>query len=228
MFALVPAAGSGSRMGESPPKQYLLLAGRPLLQHALGALLASPQIEKAFVVLADGDREWSRYDWSIYGSRVEPLRCGGATRAQSVRNGLAMAPGIGEQDWVLVHDAARPCLPAEALRRLIETLGNDPVGGLLALRVADTLKRGDAEDRVIETVPRAGIWQAQTPQMFRRGRLLQALQLAGAEVTDEAAAVEALGLKPRLVPGDPRNVKITFPEDLAVAEMILASMESTV
>jgi 2-C-methyl-D-erythritol 4-phosphate cytidylyltransferase len=136
-----------------------------------------------------------------------------------------MGSGLGDDDWVLVHDAARPCLPARALERLLEAVAGDAVGGLLAVRVADTLKRGDADDRVVETVPRSGLWQAQTPQMFRRGLLLRALDQAGADVTDEAGAVEALGLRPRLVPGDPRNVKITFPEDLDLAETILAAAE---
>ncbi len=212
-------------MGLGPPKQYLPVGGRPMLRHAIDALLASPRIEKIFVVIAAGDSEWSRHDWSSSVSKVEALTCGGATRAESVRNGLRMAPGLGDDDWVLVHDAARPCLPARALERLVEAVAGDAVGGLLAVRVADTLKRGDAEDRVVATVARSGLWQAQTPQMFRRGLLLRALDQAGADVTDEAGAVEALGLRPRLVPGDPRNVKITFPEDLDLAETILAATE---
>lgn len=227
MFALVPAAGSGSRMGEGPPKQYLSLAGEPMLHHAIAALTRSPRIERVFVVLAPQDREWERRERPDFGERIVTLRCGGATRAQSVRNGLSAAPGVDDDDWMLVHDAARPCLPADSLERLMATLEDDPVGGLLALRAADTLKRGDEDDRVTETVPRGDIWQAQTPQMFRRGLLLRALDRAGPAVTDEAAAVEALGLKPRLVPGDPRNMKITFPGDLALAELILRDMEMT-
>lgn len=196
-----------------------------MLRHTVDALLASPRIEKVFVVIARGDDEWRRHDWSALGTRMEPLRCGGDSRAQSVRNGLVSAPGLDDDDWVLVHDAARPCLPPQALARLMEALADDPVGGLLAVRAADTLKRGDAGDRVVETVARTGIWQAQTPQMFRRALLLRALAQAGPDVTDESSAVEALGLRPRLVPGDPRNIKVTFPEDLDLAGMILASRE---
>jgi 2-C-methyl-D-erythritol 4-phosphate cytidylyltransferase len=225
MFALVPAAGSGSRMGGEQPKQYLPLAGQTLIHHSLRALLRAPRIERVFVVLEADDTRWDGHEWSAFGERLLPLRCGGATRAESVRNGLAAAPGVTDEDWVLVHDAARPCLPGEALERLIATLARDAVGGLLALRAADTLKRGDADDRVVETVERRHIWQAQTPQMFRRGPLLRALDRAGAAVTDEASAVEALGLRPRLVEGDPRNIKVTYPRDLALAELILKSLD---
>ena len=206
-------------------KQYRTLAGRPLLWHAVRALDVAP-VEIIFVVLANDDREFAAQDWSGFGRRIEPLYCGGATRAESVHNGLIAAmAAIDPDDWVLVHDAARPCLPPQALARLMEALADDPVGGLLAVRAADTLKRGDAGDRVVETVARTGIWQAQTPQMFRRALLLRALAQAGPDVTDESSAVEALGLRPRLVPGDPRNIKVTFPEDLDLAGMILASRE---
>ena len=225
MFALVPAAGTGSRMGEETPKQYLPLAGRPMIHHALRALAAAPAIERVFLVLAPGDAGGRARDWSAVAPKVLPLACGGATRAESVTNGLRAAPGVGDDDWVLVHDAARPCLSQAALAALIAAIAEDAVGGLLALRAADTLKRGDADGRVAETVPRDDIWQAQPPQMFRRGLLLQALEHAGSAVTDEASAVEALGLRPRLVPGETRNIKVTVPEDLVLAELILRSME---
>ena len=220
-FAIVPAAGSGSRFGAGRPKQYLDLLGRPLIHHTLTALLASPAIDRVWVVLAPDDAEWGRHDWSELGPRLETLRCGGETRADSVRNGLQAAALVAaEDDWVLVHDAARPCLSLAMIDALFTELADDPVGGILAVPVADTLKRADAAQRVAATEPREGLWQAQTPQMFRYGRLRAALENCSA-VTDEAGAIEALGLKPRLVRGDATNLKVTFPADLALAAMIL-------
>lgn len=225
-FALVPAAGGGARMGAPLPKQYLPLAGRPLIHHALAALAAVPAVAKVFVVLSPDDREWDRHDWGGLGGRIEVLRCGGATRAASVANGLAAMGGIAaDDDWILVHDAARACLTVAHVEALIGALADDAVGGLLALPVADTLKRGDGpEERVAATVPRQHMWQAQTPQMFRYGLLRRALA-AHPEVTDEAGAVEALGLSPRLVAADATNFKVTFPRDLALAELILRHRE---
>ncbi|MFZ2267057.1 MAG: 2-C-methyl-D-erythritol 4-phosphate cytidylyltransferase [Azonexus sp.] len=220
-YAIVPAAGSGSRFGAEMPKQYLDLLGRPLIYHTLAALTACPEIDRVWVVLSPDDTWWSRYDWSELGAKLETLRCGGATRADSVNNGLRAAAMVAaDDDWVLVHDAARPCLSAAMLAGLFNELANDPVGGILAVPVADTLKRADAEQRVAATEPRDGLWQAQTPQMFRYGRLLEALEKCR-EVTDEAGAVEALGLKPKLVRGDSTNLKVTYPTDLALAAMIL-------
>jgi len=220
-YAIVPAAGSGSRFGAEKPKQYLDLLGRPLLYHTLAALVGCPEIERVWVVLAPDDGWWGRYDWSELGAKLETLRCGGATRADSVGNGLQAAAMVAaDDDWVLVHDAARPCLSAAMLNALFVELADDPVGGILAVPVADTLKRADREQRVAATEPRDGLWQAQTPQMFRYGRLLEALEKCR-EVTDEAGAVEALGLKPKLVRGDSTNLKVTYPADLALAAMIL-------
>jgi 2-C-methyl-D-erythritol 4-phosphate cytidylyltransferase len=220
-YAIVPAAGSGSRFGSGRPKQYLDLLGRPLIHHTLAALLASPAIERVWVVLAPDDAEWGRHDWSELGPRLETLRCGGETRADSVRNGLQAAALVAaDDDWVLVHDAARPCLSLAMIDALFTALADDPVGGILAVPVADTLKRADAEQRIAATEPRDGLWQAQTPQMFRYGRLCAALENCSA-VTDEAGAIEALGLKPRLVRGDATNLKVTYPADLALAAMIL-------
>jgi len=226
-YALVPAAGSGSRLGAALPKQYLMVAGRPLLHHALSTLARHPRIEQVFVVLAQGDDQFRRYDWRRLGARVEPLYCGGETRAASVFNGLLAArDSIATADWVLVHDAARPCLGSEELDRLFGELEEDDTGGLLAVPVADTLKRGNREARVAATEPRDNLWLAQTPQMFRYRVLLEALRKADpAAATDEASAIEGLGLKPRLVLGDTRNIKVTFPEDLALAELILANRE---
>lgn len=219
-LALVPAAGGGSRMGADRPKQYLDLAGAPLLAHTLRRLLAEPRLARVLVVLAPDDVWFDRFDWPR-DVRLEILRVGGATRAESVRNGLLHA-GAAADDWVLVHDAARCCLPPDALGRLIDTLQADPVGGLLALPVADTLKRGTAEQRVEQTVSREGLWLAQTPQMFRAGMLALALDRPlDRAVTDEASAIERLGLVPRLVTGDALNFKVTWPHDLVLARAVL-------
>lgn len=222
-FALIPAAGSGSRMGVELPKQYLELAGAPMLQHALRALCAHPKIEQVFVVLAADDVYFARYDWTAFDAKLRRLYCGGATRAASVLNGLrAIAPIVQAQDWILVHDAARPCLAQMHLDALISELARDEVGGLLAVPVADTLKRADSTARVIATEPRENLWQAQTPQMFRHGLLLRALEALGTDTpTDEARAIEHLGLQPKLVACDATNLKVTYPQDLKLAELIL-------
>lgn len=230
-FALVPAAGSGSRMGGELPKQYLPLAGRPMIFHALAALAAVPAIAKVYVVLASDDAEWAQHDWSELAGRIEVLRCGGGTRAASVANGLrAMAGRTGDavaavaDDWVLVHDAARACVTPAQIAALIAAVGDDPVGGILAVPLADTLKRAGAfaadAGRIAATVPRDGLWLAQTPQMFRHAMLLAALERTP-DVTDEAGAIEALGLLPKLVAADSSNFKVTWPLDLAMAELIL-------
>jgi 2-C-methyl-D-erythritol 4-phosphate cytidylyltransferase len=220
-FAIVPAAGSGSRFGAEKPKQYLSLLGRPLIHHTLAALVACPDIDRVWVILAPDDTEWDRHDWSQLGPKLETVRCGGATRADSVGNGLQAAAMVAaDDDWILVHDAARPCLSGDMLAALFDELADDPVGGILAVPVADTLKRADAAQRVAATEPRDGLWQAQTPQMFRYGLLREALQKCRA-VTDEAGAIEALGLQPKLVRCDATNLKVTYPADLALAAMIL-------
>ena len=228
-FALIPAAGSGARFGGGLPKQYAALAGEPLLKRTIAALSAAPALDAIFVVLARDDSWYQQHVGSIAG--VEPLHCGGATRAESVRNALAAVGGqAAADDWVLVHDAARPCIDAEALSRLLRELDDDPVGGLLALPVADTLKRADggACPRVAATEPRDGLLCAQTPQMFRYAILDRAYREADlATITDEAQAIEALGAKPRLVMGSPANIKVTFPDDLALAEAILTQRRST-
>ena len=218
--ALVPAAGFGARMGHELPKQYLDLAGRPMIWHALSTLCACPQIRTVFVVLAPDDEYFARYDWSHCAGKLAPLYCGGATRAESVANGL-LASELEPDDWVLVHDAARPCLTQHLLTRLIAELCDDAVGGILAVPVADTLKRADAQQRIAHTEPRDGLWQAQTPQMFRAGLLAQALGNAK-KLTDEAAAVEALGLRPKLVLSESSNFKVTYPQDLLLAELLLS------
>ncbi|MBI3222200.1 MAG: 2-C-methyl-D-erythritol 4-phosphate cytidylyltransferase [Nitrosomonadales bacterium] len=217
--ALVPAAGFGARMGNQLPKQYLPLAGKPMIAHALETLCACADLATVFVVLSPDDTQFHCHDWSHLGDKLQPLFCGGATRAESVSNGLA-ASELEPDEWVLVHDAARPCLTQAHLAKLIAELSGDAVGGILAVPVADTLKRADSRQRIECTEPREGLWQAQTPQMFRAGLLTQALRQCRS-VTDEASAVEALGLQPRLVEGDSSNFKVTYPQDLLLAELLL-------
>ncbi|MCX7192077.1 MAG: 2-C-methyl-D-erythritol 4-phosphate cytidylyltransferase [Proteobacteria bacterium] len=217
--ALVPAAGFGARMGHELPKQYLPLAGYPMIYHALRTLCACPEITTVFVVLSPDDTLFHTYDWSPFGDKLQPLYCGGQTRADTVSNGL-LAAELEPDDWVLVHDAARPCLTQENLLKLINELQYDPVGGILAVPVADTLKRSDAAQRIQQTENREQLWQAQTPQMFRAGLLAEALQQCKS-VTDEASAVEALGLSPKLVAGDTSNFKVTYPQDLLMARLLL-------
>jgi len=223
VYALIPAAGSGSRVRAAVPKQYLTVGGRPLLHFAARPLALQGGIEQVFVILAQGDTHYKKFDWTEFGAKVEPLYCGGETRAASVFNGLLAARDlIDGSDWVVVHDAARPCLSDEALGRLLSEAGSDDIGGLLAVPVSDTLKRADRELRVTGTEPREQLWQAQTPQMFRYGHLIEALRKTDPEIaTDEARAIEGLGLKPRLVMGETCNLKVTFPEDLDMAEKIL-------
>ena len=230
IYALIPAAGSGSRMGAEIPKQYQMLAGEPLIRHAVRVLCAHARVAQVFVVLAPGDTHFRQIDWSAHKGRLEHLYCGGATRAASVLNGLmAMADAVEPDDWVMVHDAARPCLTHELIGRLLREVSGHDVGGLLAVPLADTLKRASrppsvtkGAEEVETTVARDQLWQAQTPQMFRHGLLLDALRKAGVDdVTDESSAVERLGYRPRLVTGSPRNLKVTHPEDALLAELIL-------
>jgi 2-C-methyl-D-erythritol 4-phosphate cytidylyltransferase len=224
-FALIPAAGSGSRMGNELPKQYLSLNEQPMIYHAINTLWQSPLITAIFVVLAPNDLEWSKYDWSQFSKKLTVLNCGGMTRAESVLNGLITVKqknSIDSNDWMLIHDAARPCLTSIHLENLINALAEDEVGGLLAVPVSDTLKRSNAEHRITQTESRENLWQAQTPQMFRYDLLIKALHNAvNIEITDDASAVEALGLHPKLILSDTYNFKVTYPQDLALAELII-------
>jgi 2-C-methyl-D-erythritol 4-phosphate cytidylyltransferase len=224
--ALVPCAGAGQRAGGGVPKQYTMLGSRPLVCHTLWALRQVPRIDATLVVLAPGDDAYERHVPASLHDRDWIVRCGGATRAASVFAGLAQLRerGVGEIDWVLVHDAARCLVQPHWIEQLIAACEGDPVGGLLALPVADTLKRADGEHRAAATIDRDGVWAAQTPQMFRLGLLERALAAGGPDVTDEAGAVEALGLRPLLVPGHWTNLKITWPGDLAVAERLLETV----
>jgi len=217
-WALIPCAGSGSRAGSAGPKQYQPVAGQPMVRHTLAAFAAVPRIERTLVVVAPGDRFLQPQATAAYAV----ADCGGATRAASVSNGLAALrrQGAGANDWVLVHDAARCLVTPQQIMQLIEACAPDEVGGLLALKLPDTLKQ-ERDGRVAATLERGDKWLAQTPQMFRLDLLQRALQQAGAQVTDESSAVEALGLAPRLVSGSAQNFKVTYPEDFALAEAVL-------
>jgi 2-C-methyl-D-erythritol 4-phosphate cytidylyltransferase len=222
-FALIPAAGVGARIGADCPKQYMPLAGKLMLLHVLDTFASARSITHTYVVVSaeDGYIGDALAGANHLADHVTVIYEGGTTRHQSVLNGLqAMREQVGDQDWVLVHDAARPGLTVNLIDRLTAALQDDPVGGLLALPVVDTLKRSDADGRVQATVARDRLWAAQTPQMFRYALLRRALEQA-VDMTDEASAVEALGLKPALVEGSPRNFKITLPHDVALAELHL-------
>ena len=232
-FALVPCAGSGSRAGATGPKQYQMVAGQSLVAHTLAALAQVARLSATLVVLAPDDDQFEAAAPAFVGERAWRTRVGGATRAQTVAHGLAELQALGVQphDWVLVHDAARCLLRPEWVDRLIDACADDEVGGLLALPVADTLKQawsgaGADDARVAGTLSRLDKWAAQTPQMFRWGLLTPALRLAGNSATDEASAVEALGHAPRLVRGEPDNLKVTWPGDFALAERWLAGPHS--
>ncbi|HEX6136256.1 MAG TPA: 2-C-methyl-D-erythritol 4-phosphate cytidylyltransferase [Casimicrobiaceae bacterium] len=230
LWVIVPAAGGGSRFAADAPKQYADLAGKALIARTLDRL-ASLDAAAIVVALAPGDADFQR----IVGERpgVEPIRCGGATRSATVRDALrALASRCRDDDWILVHDAARPCVPRAALERLTLELAGDAVGGLLATPLADTLKRaaaGDDAPRVLRTEERGDLWLAQTPQMFRYRLLAAAYEReAAVDCTDDAQAVEALAATgacamPRLVRGSADNIKVTYPEDLALAAAILAT-----
>ncbi|MDP3311004.1 MAG: 2-C-methyl-D-erythritol 4-phosphate cytidylyltransferase [Polaromonas sp.] len=228
-FALIPCAGQGTRaIGDSVktaglPKQYQPIAGAPMVMHTLKAFAEVSRIASCLVVVAPGDAFFEGQ--APAGMEIAP--CGGDSRAASVLNGLGQlaASGAEADDWVLVHDAARCLITSALIDQLIDACHSDPVGGLLAQPVPDTLKQGQ-DGRVVETVSREEKWQAQTPQMFRLGALTQALKMAvtlGEAVTDEASAMEAAGLSPKLVRGSAHNFKVTYPEDFVLAEALIKS-----
>jgi 2-C-methyl-D-erythritol 4-phosphate cytidylyltransferase len=228
-WAVLVAAGRGERFGGSTPKQYASLLGRPALSWSLAALLSSPAVDGVVVALAPGDRRWRRIAESR-DPRVSTC-AGGDRREASVSNALmALAPRARDDDWVIVHDAARPCLRREDLDKLVAATSRDPVGGLLAVPVPDTLKVDDGHGRSARTADRSRLWRALTPQIFRYGLLRRALALCVEReraVTDEASAIEALGLRPRLVPGRGDNIKLTSPADRVLAEAILRAGRPT-
>lgn len=220
---LIPAAGVGSRFGANIPKQYAQIAHAPVLQHTIDLFTQNPRIGQIAVIISPED-EW--YDNCIkQPAQCNVYRVGGSSRAESVANGLAtllQQQKISPNDTILVHDAARCCLPQAALNRLLDALPQCPDGAILAIPVADTLKSQDNNQRIVHTVPRAGLWQAQTPQAFVASSLHRALQTADLEyITDEASAMERLGFAPQLVEGDNRNLKLTRPDDAAWAVFLL-------
>lgn len=225
-WSVVPAAGVGSRMAAAIPKQYLQLHGKTVIEHTLSRLCTHPQMSGVVVAISAGDEHWQQLKLSYDNIHVAE---GGAERCYSVLNGLRLLAGLADKDdWVLVHDAARPCIHHDDITKMIDALNDHSVGGLLGLPVADTMKRSSSEDDVLETVSRENLWRALTPQMFRLGELRQALQIAlddGFLVTDDASAMEHIGLKPRMIAGRGDNIKITRPEDLSLAEMYLAQQE---
>lgn len=223
-WLIMPAAGVGRRFGADRPKQYAPLCGRAVIEWALAPFLTDGRCVGVVVALAEDDPHWPTIGWPAAAPKI--IRAaGGQERSHSVRNGLfALADRVSGDDWVLVHDAARPCLPRQDLDRLLRELASHPVGGLLATPAADTLKRADGSGHVQQTVDRAGLWRALTPQMFRYGRLCEALDrahAAGRTPTDEAQAIEWLGDAPRLIEGAAANLKITSAADLAIAAALL-------
>jgi 2-C-methyl-D-erythritol 4-phosphate cytidylyltransferase len=229
---IIPAAGAGSRMAESAksvlPKQYMLLAGKPIISHTIQTFFLHPRITSIHVALSVDDAFWRTLQLDP-ASKLKLHYTGGASRSETVLNTL-QAINVADDDWVLVHDAARPGLTHALLDKLLNALENDAVGGLLALPVADTLKKSGEHHKIEQTVERTDLWQAQTPQMFKYGVLKHALQAnihaASSHAssyqlpTDESEAIEALGLQPTLVPGELRNLKITYPQDLALLEAL--------
>lgn len=234
LWALIPCAGTGSRAvaadAAAPqlPKQYQPVAGAPMVMHTLAAFAGVARIHQILLVVAPGDGFWQG---RALAPRCAVAHCGGATRAESVGNGLKalLARGALPDDWVLVHDAARCLVTPQRIEALIGACEHDAVGGLLAHKLPDTLKAatmGPGAERVAGTVDRSDKWLAQTPQMFRLGPLQTALHKAGAAVTDEAGAMEAMGLQPRLVPGGAQNFKVTYPDDFALAQAVLSQRQS--
>ena len=228
---IIPAAGFGSRMDSAIPKQYLDLLGEPVISHTLRVFLECAQVSTVHLILSPEDTLYKTLDCTKFNTLHPKLHihyCGGDTRANTVLSALqAIKTQVSADDWVLVHDAARPCLSELLLGTLLKTLQDDAVGGLLAIPLAETLKYSNGHNKVVKTEPRENYWQAQTPQMFRYGLLTKALQSFNQQFncapTDESQAIEALGYAPTLVRGDLRNIKITYPQDLALAELILGA-----
>ncbi len=224
IWAVVPAAGRGTRFGSETPKQYLQVAGQPLIAYTLAALLAHPVVEGVMVAISDNDADWP--GWTTFAGKPVLTCTGGATRAQSVLAALQALPeSVKADDFVLVHDAARPNLGLEDLQQLLERGRNDPVGAILAAPVRDTLKRAGDDGGIDATEPRQRLWRALTPQLFRRMQLVRALEeagKAGVDVTDDSMAMELQGSRPLLMEGNEDNFKITTPADLARFEFILS------
>lgn len=222
-WIIVPAAGIGTRMGAGIPKQYLTIGGKTILEYTLERLLQVPQLAGIFLALGHDDPYWSSI--AIASNPKINVIAGGNERCNSVLNGLqALQDKVAMNDWILVHDAARPCITLESIIFLMEQLKDHQVGGILGVPVSDTLKNVDQSHAIQYTVDRSPLWQAQTPQMFRYGLLHDCLRQALAErktITDEASAIETCGYQPLMVQGRSDNIKITHPEDLAIAKFIL-------
>jgi 2-C-methyl-D-erythritol 4-phosphate cytidylyltransferase len=219
-FALIPCGGSGTRAGTALPKQYQPIAGQAMVLHTLAAFAQVPRIAAAWLIAAPADAWWNAN--AVATKNI--AACAGNTRAKTVFNGLnhLLTQGAATTDWVLVHDAARCLITPAQINAVIDACQHDEVGGLMALPLPDTLKT-EQNGRVNATVSRAHKWLAQTPQMFRIGPLIEGLETAGDQVTDESSAMEAMGLSPKLVPGSAQNFKVTYPEDFALAEAVLQS-----
>ena len=222
---IIPAAGSGSRMQNTLPKQYLPLAGKPMISHTIKVFFEHARISSIHLALSPDDDFWRSLTIEP-ASKLKLHYTGGESRSQTVLNTLQVMD-VAEDDWILVHDAARPGLTHQLLDNLLNTLENDAVGGLLALPLADTLKQSDAQNQVKKTIARDSLWQAQTPQMFRAATLKKALENFDGMPTDEAEAVEALGLSPKLVQGELANLKVTYPQDLAFLEALFKQREAS-
>jgi 2-C-methyl-D-erythritol 4-phosphate cytidylyltransferase len=220
---IIPAAGAGKRMQNALPKQYLMLDGKPIISHVIQVFFNNPRIATIHLALSPDDKFWLSLTINPE-SKLQLHYTGGENRSDTVLNTLK-ALNIPENDWILVHDAARPGLSADLLNQLLDDLQLDKVGGLLAMPVADTLKKSDTMCHVAETVSRQYLWQAQTPQMFRYGMLKNALCAFNGTPTDEAEAIEAFGFKPKLVQGELRNFKVTYPQDLLILEALFKHKE---
>jgi 2-C-methyl-D-erythritol 4-phosphate cytidylyltransferase len=227
VHVLIPAAGHGTRFGGVMLKQYLPVCGKPVLAHSIRVFQFHPLVNSITVVLAEDD-QWFESAVGLLAATVKTV-IGGDTRAQSVRNGLRyIADNYSETDWVLVHDAARPCLSPSRLEKFLEQGLESADGAILAMPVGDTLKRAGDSQKIVSTVDRSELWSAQTPQLFRVGALAEAIdaaQDAGCELTDEASAMEFVGVRPLLVKGSSANIKVTHSSDLAIAEALLTRKE---
>ena len=228
-WAIIPAAGVGLRVGSDIPKQYMKINGKTILEYSIDPFLRHPQVDGVIVVLAENDFAW--VDLGINESDQLITTIGGKERFHSVLNGLvALENKLGDDDWVLVHDAARPCLEMKDVDNLMNTLSEHPTGGILAMPVMDTMKRSDSNNVISSTVERNGLWHALTPQMFRYKKLLVSIEQAiekNIQLTDEAQAMEQMGEDPMLVEGSVRNIKITRSEDIELATFYLSQMENS-
>jgi 2-C-methyl-D-erythritol 4-phosphate cytidylyltransferase len=229
LWAIVPAAGVGKRVGGKVPKQYLDLNGRPLIEWTLDRLLQMPEIQQITVVVSEQDEFWPTLDIAAH-QRIE-VAPGGKERCDSVLNGLtSLTDRAAPDDWVLVHDAARPCVRIDDIRRLLDAARSTGEGGILAMPIRDTIKKSNTNSKIEETIDRSSLWHALTPQLFRYAELSEALSQAideGFQVTDEASAIEYAGQQPLLVEGASDNIKVTLPEDLALASFFIQRQEDT-